>query len=67
VYDAQKTERIRRGTQSGPDDRVPGRRGDALPVDHPAHAEVAESILRRMERPHGLYGWQEIARFAKSP
>lgn len=38
-----------------------------LTVDEPAHAELAESILRRMERPHWRYGWREIASLAESP
>ena len=37
-----------------------------LTVDEPAHAALAESVLRRMDRPHWEYGWREVAALAES-
>ena len=37
-----------------------------LTVDEPDHVELAESILRRMDRPRWEYGWQEVAALAQT-
>ena len=47
---------------AAPEDRSTVR----LTVDEPAHAALAESVLRRMDRPHWEYGWQEVAALAEA-